>query len=252
MKRVLIGLVAVVVVLAAVVGGLMASMFAGHKKADAVALSDGALPILDGYVAAFAVPVDDTGNRVILVDCGNDKDAVALKQGLAGKSVAGIFITHGHPDHINGCNQFPGVPIYASKEEVATITGQEAFRGPLPKMFGAKDSGVKVTTTLEDNADVVVDGLHVHAFALPGHTKGSMAYAIKKTVYFGDGASAASDGTIEKPLWLVSDDQALGVASLHALPAKLAAAHVDGIENFAFAHSGSVKADMALLTSVKP
>jgi glyoxylase-like metal-dependent hydrolase (beta-lactamase superfamily II) len=249
---VLLVLVAIVVVLVVAVGGLMASMFMGHKKADEVTLSDGSKPILDGYVAAFAIPVDDTGNRVILVDCGNDKDAVALKKALAGKSVAGIFITHGHPDHVNGCNQFPGAPIYASKDEIPAMSGQEAFHGPLTKLFGAKDSGVKVTTPLEDNADVVVDGVHVHAFALPGHTKGSMAYAIKKTVYFGDGSSASSDGKMEKPAYIVSDDQALGVQSLNALPAKLAAAHVDGIENYAFAHSGPLKADPALLTSVKP
>ncbi|HEY4221487.1 MAG TPA: MBL fold metallo-hydrolase [Myxococcota bacterium] len=246
-KRLLQLILVLVVLLVVVVGIFYVKIFTGQMPASSAALKDGTQPLLDGYVAAFAVP--DGDNKVILVDCGNDKDAKALKAGLAGKTVAAIFLTHGHPDHVNGCNQFPGVPVYAMKAELDAIEGKEAFAGALPHAMGAKDSGLR-PTGIDDGADIVVDAVHVHAFAAPGHTKGSAIYAINHTLFFGDASTATKDGKLEPPVGPFSDDQELGLRSLAAMPQKLAAAHVDGIDTFAFAHSGSIPADMKALAAM--
>ena len=42
---------------------------------------------------------------------------------LTGEKIAGVFLTHFHADHEGGLRDFPGVPIYASRE------GWEAARG---------------------------------------------------------------------------------------------------------------------------
>src|SRR5205823_2640370 len=96
------------------------------------------------------------------------------------------------------------------------VEGKVGSKGPMPRMFGAKDVGARVTHTLQDGEVVKVGDVDVTAFACPGHTAGSAVFFADGVLYFGDAASAHKDGKVTPPKYLFSDDQKQGIASLQA------------------------------------
>ena len=264
-KRVLLAVVAVVVVVVASVVALMVSVFSGNAPMpDSGPIAGGnAILVKDGYVAAFIVAgADQDADGDVhgaLVDCGNDVAATAILAELKARHVKvdGIFLTHGHPDHTHGCaailRAFPGAFLAAHGDELPAMAGKVAYLGPIPKMSGAEDTGLKVDRILKDGDAIQVGGVggvggvNVTAFAVPGHTAGTMMYLAKGVLFFGDAATGADDGSVKAAPGVFSDDVPQSVESLHQLAAKLASADV---QTFAFAHSGPLPADLAKLKAL--
>lgn len=107
---------------------------------------------------------------------------------LAGMKIAGIFLTHFHADHEGGLRDFPGVPVYASREgwEAARdLKGLASLRAAhlpelLPDDFAERvrlmDAGRTgapewVPEGWDRGADVLGDGT-LWAVPLPGHAAG--------------------------------------------------------------------------------
>jgi hydroxyacylglutathione hydrolase len=215
--------------------------FAGDAPIeDGATLGSRAKQIKDGMVSIGVIDV--SGDELALVDCGNDQEAKALEAELHRRnanddSVKAIFITHGHRDHVAACTRFSKAEVYAMAGEKDIIEGRAATNGPLPRWFGAFDSGTRVLHTLSDGDKVTIGEVTVEAFALPGHTRGSAAYLADGVLYFGDGASGSKNGELTPAKYLFSDDQKEDIASLKALEQKLES-RADEIKTLEFAHSG--------------
>jgi len=246
MKRRASVILGVVILLLFAGFGALASAFMGLKQAkDGTLLPGGATLVRDGFVNAFILPAGD--GQAALIDCGQDKDARALKAHLEDQhlTVSTIFLTHGHGDHTGGCLAFPGAQIFGLEADRGLIEGTASAHGPLTRFTkGDPAHSPKLTRALTNGEIVHVGDIDVQAFAVPGHTAGSAAYLSNRVLYLGDSLAAQTDGTVRLAPWIFSDDLDTTRASVVALAKRLANEKIDML---AFSHSGPLDGVRPLL-----
>ncbi len=211
---------------------------------------DGIERVVDGYVSAGLVDVGD--GKFALVDAGNDPKGVALvaalqAHGAALTDVIGIFVTHAHSDHVAACGLFPNATTYLMSEELPFALGQQAYTGPIPRMFGASAAACPHLTAVADGGSIKVGRRVFSAFLLPGHTPGSAAWRVDGVLFIGDAGSVkVGKGLVGAP-WAFSDDTVQNRASLAALGQRLAD---DPPKTVVPAHTGEI--DGAALVHFQP
>jgi glyoxylase-like metal-dependent hydrolase (beta-lactamase superfamily II) len=251
MKRLLkiTALVIGLVVLVAVV--LIVPAFVGRRAIVDGFEINGIRIVKDGIVSVAVVPIGS--GEVALIDAGNDKSGKAIltelsRRQLSPDAVTAILLTHGHPDHTAGIALFPKAQVMALDPEVALVEGRAKAHGPLPRLFPASPTGMKVTRALKDSETVTLGQAPIQVFAVPGHTAGSAAYLVNGILFLGDAADVASDGKIEGSPWVFSDSQAEDRASLVRLDQRLIAEGTS-VKAIACAHSGALVEGLAPLTA---
>lgn len=132
----------------------------------------------------YALGDRDTGDAVLVDPAYSPHELVALVQSDA-MHVAGVLVTHYHPDHVGGNlfgTQIEGirelleeidVPIHAHRDEVAWIQ----------EMTGVHESSM---VAHESGDRVAVGGLDVTLIHTPGHTPGSQCFLVDGRVLTGD------------------------------------------------------------------
>ena len=216
---------------------------------DRQPLSGGAEQVKDGMVSVGII--SSAAGQVILVDCGNDRKAKAildaLKQmGLGREAVKTILLTHGHPDHIAGCAVFPDAEVFAMAAEQSLLEGRTAARSPIGFLMGKRNSGIHIARYLQDGDALQRGNVLVTAYLIPGHTDGSAAYLAAGTLYLGDSADSAKDGSLLPAKRLFSNDIAQNRASLKKLAEELKP-QASEIQYLEFAHSGPLPGIAPLL-----
>jgi glyoxylase-like metal-dependent hydrolase (beta-lactamase superfamily II) len=249
LQRLLLLVVALAVagVVAAILGPLL-----GRKPSPAEADLPGRVRLLaDTYVNSYLLQVGE--EEVVLFDCGQDPRATVIvtelvRLRLRPDAVKAIFLTHGHPDHVGGCRQFPGARVYAFGGDRGLVEGTSSPGGPAGAVVGRvhPEQAVPVTDELRDGATVGVGRAAVRAFALPGHTAGSGAFLVEGVLLLGDAATATSDGRVRGAPWIFSEDRGASDAALAELARRLEAERAD-VRALAFSHSGPLDSLAPLL-----
>ena len=251
MKRLLkiVGLVVGLVLIAA--AALIAPALLGRRSLAEGTEINGIRIVKDGMVGVAVIPI--VVGEVALIDAGNDRSGKAIldelsRRNLTADAVGTILLTHGHPDHTAAIGVFKQAQVMALAPEVALVEGRAAARGPLPRLFPVRPTGVKVARALQDGDTIVLGQTQVRVFAVPGHTAGSAAYLVNGVLFLGDAADAARDGTIKGAPWIFSDSQAEDRASLVRLEQRLAR-EATPVKAIVFAHSGALTDGLAPLTA---
>jgi glyoxylase-like metal-dependent hydrolase (beta-lactamase superfamily II) len=113
--------------------------------------------------------------EVIFFDPADQGELIYEKLTQAGFSVAAIYLTHGHFDHIEGCHalqQLSGAKLYALDEE-ADICKDAHLN--LSADFGMAYT-VEPDGYVHDGDICTEAGISFQVIATPGHTKGSCVY----------------------------------------------------------------------------
>ena len=114
----------------------------------------------------------------------------------------GIFLTHGHFDHIGGAMKYKklyNAPIYCYEEEKEVV---ESLDLNLSSAFG-ESAYATPDELLRDGQTLEICGFDMKVIHTPGHTKGSCCYLIKsdsdKVLISGDTLFAGSHGRTDFP-----------------------------------------------------
>lgn len=197
-----------------------------------------------------------TDSGVFVIDLGWGRASSGLRGVLAKlnadtSDVRWTFLTHAHRDHIGAWASVPQATFVMGRREVPRFVGDSAYRG-----FGSRvgeffndshrpsDSSVSILALGGDT--VFVFGRDtLRAYAVPGHTPGSMVYVFRETLFAGDAAYRGVIPRFSGALRVFSDDVEQSHASMRALFARLDSAGVR-VHTLCTAHAKCAVADSAL------
>lgn len=139
--------------------------------------------VMDSIVYALS---DGISHDYYLVDIGDFKAARSILPQNA--NVRGVFITHGHHDHIFGINAlkkaYPDCVVYAS-EECARMLASAKLNLSLYLEMPMEYTGE--VTVLRDGDEVeLFDGITLTAIATPGHNHSCLCFEVEDYLFTGD------------------------------------------------------------------
>ena len=155
----------------------------------------------------------------ILIDPGCEADRILARIRTQGFKIKGIFLTHGHFDHIAAADELAqelGVKIHCASAE-AELASDPMLNGS--QLLLGRNIICTPHVLLEDAQVVNMGWLKVHAMLTPGHTAGHMCYYILQsdTLFSGDLLFKGSYGRHDLPTSNF-DDLKRSMARLFALP----------------------------------
>ena len=139
--------------------------------------------VMDSIVYALS---NGISNDYYLIDIGDFSSAQSLLPKEA--NVLGVFITHGHHDHILGLNKlketFSGCTVYTSEECKKMLVSAKAnmsYYWDIPFVY---NGDVKF---LYDGEKVkLFDNIWITAIATPGHNPSCLSFQVENYLFTGD------------------------------------------------------------------
>ena len=120
---------------------------------------------------------DEKTKDAILIDCSDSDESYINEIKETGVNLKYILLTHGHFDHILGCNEFHkafNTEIYVGEEDLAQIK----YAPEMTMMLGGVriPEVTSVKHTVKDGDIFKVGEIELKAISTPGHTEGGMCY----------------------------------------------------------------------------
>jgi hydroxyacylglutathione hydrolase len=144
------------------------------------------------------------GSSCLVIDPGMDPAPLLQLLDKRQLKVMGILLTHGHLDHIAGCNALEkrdSCPIYLHPEDRFLYNGLVDFAS----FYGFDlEPAPQQTLPLSDGQKLSLAGLEVDVIATPGHSPGGVCFLLKDSqgdqhVYSGDTIFRGSYGRTDLP-----------------------------------------------------
>lgn len=128
---------------------------------------------------------DATTKEIAVVDPAWDVNYLRSQAQKHGYKITNIFLTHGHPDHVNGIPELlktHDVPIYISKHEAP-------FYKPKHKNI----------IEVADRQKLKIGNIEFETILMPGHTPGCQAFKYENILITGDAVFVDGCGRCDLP-----------------------------------------------------
>lgn len=139
-------------------------------------------------------------DQAVIIDPAERGDYLFQCLKEKGLKLAGILLTHGHFDHIGGCEvlkTLSGCKIYAPKDEIAMC------QTPSMNLSDAFEHALSITpdVLLTDGEEFTLAEMNFKMLETPGHTSGSCCYYMEQnqTLFSGDTLFCESIGRTDFP-----------------------------------------------------
>lgn len=143
--------------------------------------------------------INNDTNECILFDPGfNNNNCLINSINRLNLRIKGIFLTHGHYDHILGLETIKDYPVYIYKNEAELLTDSRLNCAFMANIEVCAD-GLDVIKLDEGDIDII--GTKIKVIHTPFHTSGCVCYYIKelKSVITGDTLFLHSIGRSDLP-----------------------------------------------------
>lgn len=145
------------------------------------------------------IVIEELTKKAIVIDPGNDGYIILeylLKEGL---NLQGIFLTHGHFDHIGGIEEIIAkyeVPVYISYNDAKFL--QDAQLN-LSRFVGNPISLNIKPVYIKDGDELYCGNICFKVIETPGHTPGGVCYYTAGNLFAGDTLFKQSVGRTDFP-----------------------------------------------------
>ncbi len=121
--------------------------------------------------------IDENSRDAILIDCSEPDDSYINEIKNLNVNLKMILLTHGHFDHILGCNKFKenfDCDIYVGEDDVRQIE----YAPEMTMILGGVriPEVTSVNKTIKDGDTFKIGDIELKAIHTAGHTKGGMCY----------------------------------------------------------------------------
>lgn len=143
---------------------------------------------------------DENTNSAIMFDCCGCNDRIIRFLQELNLSLQGIFLSHGHFDHIDGLKELKsvtGANVYIYEDEEVflrdiryNLADNDLFLNNVPD---------KADYLFKDKELISVGGFDVEIIHTPGHTWGSVCFLVNNCIFSGDTLFRGSVGRFDFP-----------------------------------------------------
>ena len=132
----------------------------------------------------------------VVIDPGADADRI--RRAMGDRRPAAILLTHGHFDHIGAVDALMEEgTVLAVHEDDAEMLGETALN--MSWMVGLQTTAQKANRLLREGDVIEAAGMAFTVLHTPGHTPGSVCYAIGDVLFTGDTILGRSHGRTDLP-----------------------------------------------------